>query len=96
MYINFWYPVCLSDEINEGSKKATILGMDFVAFRDHEGVAHCLSNVCVHRGGSLANGICHEDGTIACPYHGWRYNGQGKCTKIPSLGPDAKIPTGPK
>jgi len=92
MYINFWYPVCLSDEINESSKKVTILGMDFVAFRDHEGVAHCLSNVCVHRGGSLANGICHEDGTIACPYHGWRYNGQGKCTKIPSLGPDAKIP----
>ena len=92
MYINFWYPVCLSDEINEGPKKATILGLDFVAFRDHEGTAHCLSNVCVHRGGSLAHGICHDDGTIACPYHGWRFDGSGKCQKIPSLGPDSKVP----
>ena len=61
MYINFWYPVCLSDEINEGPKKATILGLDFVAFRDHEGTAHCLSNVCVHRGGSRTH--CHGSPT---------------------------------
>ena len=92
MYINFWYPVCLSDEINEGPKKATILGLEFVAFRDHKGNAHCLSNVCVHRGGSLAHGICHDDGTIACPYHGWRFDGSGKCQKIPSLGPGSKVP----
>ena len=92
MYINFWYPICLSDEINDGPKKATVLGLDFVAFRDQKKTAHCLSNVCVHRGGSLANGICHEDGTIACPYHGWRFDGSGACTKIPSLGPKSKIP----
>ena len=93
MYINFWYPVCLSDELQDKPVKVTILGLDFVAFRDSNGDAHCLSNVCVHRGGSLAGGLCHqEDNTIACPYHGWRYNGSGKCIQIPSLGPGSKIP----
>jgi len=93
MYINFWYPVCLTKELEDKPVKATILGLDFVAFRDSKGKAHCLSDVCCHRGGSLAGGLCHsEDDTIACPYHGWRFNGSGKCTQIPSLGPGSKIP----
>ena len=93
MYINFWYPVCLSKELKDKAFKATFLGLDFVAFRDSKGEAHCLSDVCCHRGGSLAGGLCHsEDDTIACPYHGWRFNGSGKCTQIPSLGPGSKIP----
>lgn len=25
------------------------------------------------------------DGTIACSYHGWRFNGAGKCTTIPQV-----------
>ena len=32
--------------------------------------------------------------TIAsqCPYHGWQFDGDGKCRKIPSLGKNAKHP----
>jgi len=29
---------------------------------------------------------------IQCPYHGWEFNGEGDCQRIPSLGKDAKIP----
>ena len=93
MYINFWYPVCLSEELKEEPLKVTILGLDFVAFRDSNGEAHCLSDICVHRGGSLSGGLCHtEDNTIACPYHGWRFDKTGKCIRIPSLGLKGKIP----
>ena len=91
MYINFWYPAARADELTDKPLKVKMLGLPFVVFRDSKGVAHCLSNVCSHRGGSLAGGKCQSD-TIACPYHGWQFNGAGECVKIPSLGKDAKIP----
>jgi phenylpropionate dioxygenase-like ring-hydroxylating dioxygenase large terminal subunit len=62
-----------------------------VLFRDADGVVHCLSDTCVHKGGSLCRGKV-VDGTVECPYHGWRYNGAGECVLIPSLGPDARLP----
>jgi len=68
-----------------------MLGQDFVVFRDSEGAAHCLSNTCVHRGGSLAHGKVRGD-FIQCPYHGWEFDGEGECKRIPSLGKDARIP----
>ena len=86
MYINFWYPVCLSKELEDKPIKQKILGMELVAFRDQQGHAHCLSNTCVHRGGSLGNGKCiPENNAIACPYHGWQYGGDGKCLTVPCL-----------
>jgi phenylpropionate dioxygenase-like ring-hydroxylating dioxygenase large terminal subunit len=69
-----------------------MLGQNFVLFRDSAGTAHCLSNACTHRGGSLGNGKVHTD-TIECPYHGWQFNGAGECTKIPSIGKGGKIPS---
>ena len=27
-----------------------------------------------------------DDGSIRCPYHGWRFDGSGRCTRIPSIG----------
>ena len=93
MYINFWYPVCLSKELEDKPLKQKILGLEFVAFRDKAGNANCLSNTCVHRGGSLGNGKCvPENNAISCPYHGWQYGGDGKCLMVPSLGPDSKVP----
>jgi phenylpropionate dioxygenase-like ring-hydroxylating dioxygenase large terminal subunit len=92
MYINFWYPVALGDEVtNEAPLKVQIMGLNFVAFRDTEGNAHVLSNTCIHRGGALANGKVVGN-CIACPYHGWEFGGDGKCTNIPTLPPDKKIP----
>jgi phenylpropionate dioxygenase-like ring-hydroxylating dioxygenase large terminal subunit len=29
---------------------------------------------------------------VECPYHGWQFDGDGQCRKIPSLGKDATIP----
>jgi phenylpropionate dioxygenase-like ring-hydroxylating dioxygenase large terminal subunit len=61
-------------------------------FRDSHGDAHVLANVCVHRGGSLADGKIAGD-CIQCPYHGWEFSGAGECQRIPSLGPNPRIPT---
>lgn len=91
MYINFWYVAGTRDEITDKPLKRRMLGQDFVLFRDTKGNAHCLSNTCVHRGGSLAGGKVQGD-CIQCPYHGWEFSGAGECQKIPSIGKNAKIP----
>jgi len=90
MYINFWYPVCVGDELTATPLRAEIFGLGFVAFRDADGAAHVLSDTCVHRGGSLSKGAV-IDGCVRCPYHGWRFDGNGKCVEIPSMG-DKKPP----
>ena len=91
MFINFWYVAAESKTVNEAPVLTRMLGQDFVLFRDQAGQVHCLSNVCVHRGGSLAHGKIKGD-CVECPYHGWQFDGAGQCTRIPSMGPDAKVP----
>ena len=91
MYINFWYPAGRSADITGSPVLRRMLGQDFVLWRDSAGRAHCLSNTCIHRGGSLAGGrVCEDE--VQCPYHGWRFAGDGRCTRIPSLGKDARVP----
>lgn len=92
MYINFWYPTLLGADLKDKPVRVRILNHDLVVFRDTHGTAHTLSDTCVHRGGSLARGKLLKDDCIQCPYHGWRYNGEGLCTRIPSIGMHAKIP----
>ena len=92
VYINFWYPVCIAAELtNEAPLRAQILGLRFVAFRDADGRPHVLADTCVHRGGSLSRGVM-TDGHLACPYHGWQFNGTGRCVNIPSLKDGVKVP----
>jgi len=91
MYINFWYPMATSTELGEKPIKVQALGQDFVVFRDASGQARCLANTCTHRGGALAGGKIKGD-CIECPYHGWRFDGNGQVQRIPSLGAEAKIP----
>ena len=92
MYINFWYPIALSQEItNDEPLEVDIMSLKFVAFRDTAGKAHVLSNTCIHRGGSLAGGKVKGD-CVACPYHGWEFNGDGQCMYLPTNPLDTKLP----
>ncbi len=91
MFINFWYAVEESKNLTDQPMHVRMLGQDFVVFRDSSGEAHCLSNTCCHRGASLALGKIKGD-CVECPYHGWQYDGDGVCQRIPSMGEDANIP----
>lgn len=83
MYINFWYPICIGEELEEKPLQVMMFGLRFVAFRDSNGDAHVLSDTCIHRGGALSKGWVDKD-CVVCPYHGWQYAGSGVCTNIPS------------
>lgn len=91
MYINFWIPMALATELEDEPIRVTALGQEFALFRDSSGTASCLADVCIHRGGSLGAGKVIGD-CLQCPYHGWEYDGEGNCTKIPTIAKDAKIP----
>jgi 3-ketosteroid 9alpha-monooxygenase subunit A len=41
-----------------------------------------LDGYCRHMGGDLTQGTI-KDGNIACPFHDWRWSGEGKCMQIP-------------
>ena len=91
MFINFWYAAERSENLTDKPLTVRMLGQNFVLYRDSTGTAHCSVSACVHRGGALADGQVLGD-EIECPYHGWRYGLDGRCTRIPSLGRDATIP----
>lgn len=70
---------------------SVILGESIVLFRDGQGQVSALEDRCAHRNAPLSAGRL-ANGCIECPYHGWRYDGQGACVYIPSLGDGARPP----
>lgn len=92
MLINNWYVAAESADLVPGQPKGVrMLGFDFVLLRQEDGSVTCLSDVCVHRGASLARGKC-QGANIACPFHGWEFAPDGTCVKIPSIGEEGPIP----
>ncbi len=90
MLINQWYVAQEAAAVGATPVGVRLLGQDLVLFRDRAGRIACLSDVCIHRGASLARGRTVDD-CVECPYHGWRYASDGRVTKIPAE-PEAKIP----
>jgi phenylpropionate dioxygenase-like ring-hydroxylating dioxygenase large terminal subunit len=84
----FWYPVIPADRLGSELHPFTLLGTDLVLFRDAAGKASALIDRCCHRTARLSVGW-REDGNVVCPYHGWTYDGAGKCVRIPQR-PDYK------
>ena len=74
MLINFWYVAEQSENLSDQPIRKKMLGQIFVLFRDESGKAQCLSDVCIHRGGSLSAGKIAGN-CIQCPYHGWQFDG---------------------
>ena len=86
-----WFPVARSVDLDT-PESAVLLGEPLVVFRDDEGVARVTARRCPHRGADLSIGEVHGR-SIACPYHGWRFDGaDGGCTRVPSLEDQSKIP----
>jgi phenylpropionate dioxygenase-like ring-hydroxylating dioxygenase large terminal subunit len=92
MLINNWYVAAESADVVAGQPYGVrMLGCDFVLQRHDDGTVSCLSDVCIHRGASLARGKC-RDGRVICPFHGWEFDRTGACVHIPSMGDEFAIP----
>ena len=86
-----WHPVAYSGDVGRAPRATTLLGEPLVLWRDTREAVHAFRDVCVHRGTALSLG-CVEADEIVCPYHGWRYRGDGACTTIPQLADSRRVP----
>tara|TARA_B100000519_G_scaffold196780_1_gene203640 strand:+ start:660 stop:1832 length:1173 start_codon:yes stop_codon:yes gene_type:complete len=59
-----------------------IFGTMLVVFADSKGELKILDGYCRHMGGNLAQGTVKGD-EVACPFHDWRWGGDGKCKLVP-------------
>jgi 3-ketosteroid 9alpha-monooxygenase subunit A len=94
-----WYAVALSQELSPGEVKALrYFERDLVLFRGENGEANLLDAFCPHLGAHLGHGGMVKGNSIACPFHKWEFDGNGKCTKVPyaeKIPPKAAVPAWP-
>lgn len=67
----------------------TILGEPVLLGRDRDDKVFALRDTCPHRGTLLSCGA-FDGREVECPYHGWRFATDGRCTAIPSQMPDQR------
>jgi phenylpropionate dioxygenase-like ring-hydroxylating dioxygenase large terminal subunit len=82
---NLWYYALTSGQLSRGQTQAKLLlGEPILFARDEQGKVFALRDVCPHRAMPLSYG--RFDGReVECCYHGWRFDREGACTRIPSL-----------
>lgn len=80
---NDWHPVATVKQLEQkGMLSVRLLGEDLVLWRA-DGELRAWQDLCIHRGTRLSLGKL-QGATLACPYHGWVYNGAGQCIHIPA------------
>jgi phthalate 4,5-dioxygenase len=87
----YWQPVALLDEFDpmldprmdrRPLKPVRVLGQDMVLFRDASGRWGLVDRGCPHRGADLAFAR-HEGDGLRCPFHGWKFDVEGRCLDTP-------------
>jgi phenylpropionate dioxygenase-like ring-hydroxylating dioxygenase large terminal subunit len=79
---NAWYAAALGSELGEGLLGRRILGRSVVLYRLDDGTPVALRDRCSHRGYPLSAGTRAGDG-IQCGYHGFTFDGSGRCVSVP-------------
>jgi 3-ketosteroid 9alpha-monooxygenase subunit A len=82
-YARGWHCLGLAAPFRDGSPHAVeAFGTKLVVFATEDGALNVLDAFCRHMGGDLSRGTI-KGNTIACPFHDWRWRGDGKCGGIP-------------
>ena len=91
VFKQFWYPVMPISQMSEQPQSFELLGQKLVLWLDDSGEVVVATDRCCHRSVQLSKGRVIE-GNIVCPYHGWRFNGEGTCVEVPQLEDNSQIP----
>jgi 3-ketosteroid 9alpha-monooxygenase subunit A len=79
-----WFPAMLSAELAPGEvKPLRYMGRDLVIWRGEDGRARMLDAHCRHLGAHMGHGGRVVGQLLECPFHAWRYDGEGVVTDIP-------------
>jgi nitrite reductase/ring-hydroxylating ferredoxin subunit len=61
----------------------TAFERELVLWRDDEGHIQCFDAICPHLGANVGYGGEVVEGTLRCPFHGWRYDNSGHVVARP-------------
>ena len=87
-----WFPVARAAEVGTTPLPVGAGGRAYILVRLRPGgEVSAFPARCPHRLVPLSAGTV-VDGRLTCPYHGWQFDGEGRCVSIPSLGPDGTAP----
>lgn len=87
--LNDWHVVGYATDFTAGTiHPVRLLERDLIVWRSADGRIHAWEDLCIHRGARLSKGWIRDD-QVVCPYHGWQYDGTGRCTLMPAA-PDEK------
>lgn len=87
-----WLRVAASTAVTTTPRPVVVGTRRLVVVRLHPGgPAIAVVDRCPHRLVPLSAGTVVE-GRLRCAYHGWRFDGAGRCVEVPSLGPSAHLP----
>jgi len=78
-----WHCLGLSEKFKDGKPHSVqAFGQKLVVFSGSDGKLNVLDAYCRHMGGDLSQGTVKGD-EVACPFHDWRWGGDGRCKQIP-------------
>lgn len=83
-YPTGWFQVAYSHELPPGGvRPLRYFGRDLVLFRTEAGEPKLLDAHCPHLGAHLGHGGKVKGDCIECPFHAWKFDGDGGCREIP-------------
>jgi phenylpropionate dioxygenase-like ring-hydroxylating dioxygenase large terminal subunit len=88
---SLWLPVA-DEQALKNPVAVRLLDHPLVLWRDSSGALHAWTDRCPHRGARLSMGHVVQD-RLQCPYHGWQFDTQGQCRRVPAL-PEFTPPAG--
>ncbi len=81
---SYWFIACRSKQLRKKPRACTILGMPLVLFRGEGRKPTALLDRCPHRNLPLSCGSI-KGHHVECCYHGWQFDSEGVCQKVPGL-----------
>ena len=88
-FAGVWTPLVATAAVRRKPLRLVLAGEPVVLFRGADGAVGALIDRCPHRGVALSLGKVGQDGCLECPFHGWRFDAEGRNQGVP-LNPDAK------
>ncbi|MFI2436707.1 Rieske 2Fe-2S domain-containing protein [Streptomyces sp. NPDC018693] len=90
-----WYALLRSAELRPGRVVSLhYFGRALIAFRGTDGRPTVRDAHCPHYGAHLGVGGAVVDGTVQCPFHGWRFGTDGRCVEAPFATRTPKVSLG--
>jgi phenylpropionate dioxygenase-like ring-hydroxylating dioxygenase large terminal subunit len=96
---DIWYFALPGETLKRGAMShKVLLGEPVLIGRTGTGEPFALRDICPHRGVPLSAGLllgAESSGcgvaAVECPYHGWKFQTDGRCVEIPSLVPGQDV-----